>query len=323
MKKLISALLILTLATLLLFSCAPVDNAKIRVGYLTGPTGMGLSKLINDNGGTAGNDRYEFISYGNKTDLALTKLLSGDVDIVCNPTVDAAQYVTAYDSDIKVLAINTLGTLYLVGNSSQEISDIRSLEGKTIYVPQNGTPKLILENLLNAYGVSATVTSSVNGSVMAEPAQLFAKIQADTEGTISLAVVPEPIVSNILSAKQDFSIKLNLSDAWDAKYSTPIAMGCILARESFIKEHPTLVAKFLDEYEQSISFVAAPENLEAAAQYIYDAGILPKLPLAKRALGNLGDAIGYIDGAEMKTTLIAFYTTIGVTPPASDFYYEK
>lgn len=323
MKKLISLLLVLTLATLALASCAAVDDTKIRIGYLTGPTGMGLSKLINDNGGSDGNDKYEFIPYANKTTEALTKLLSGEVDIVCNPTKEAAEYVTEHDSDIKILAINTLGTLYLVGTDAESINDIYSLQGKTIYVPANGTPKMVLEALLDEYDISANVTSSINEAVIAEPAQLFAKIQADTEGAISLAVVPEPIVSNILMAKQNYSIKLDLSEAWDAKFSTPIAMGCILAKESFINEHPSLVARFLEEYSASINFVSKAENIETSAKYIFDAGILPKEPLAKRALGNLGDAIAYVDGEEMKEILEAFYTKIGVTLPDASFYYEK
>lgn len=323
MKKLISVLLILSLTLLTLIACAPTDDTRLRVGYLTGPTGMGMSKLINDNGGTEGNDKYEFISYGNKVKEALTKLLSDNVDVICQPTQDVAEYVTTNESDLVVLALNTLGTLYLVGTEAAIVDSIDDLAGQTIYVPQNGTPKLVLEVLLDAYNVDATVTSEIDGTVIAEPAQLFAKIQNDASGSISLAVAPEPIVSNILMAKSNYSVKLDLSELWDAKYSTPIAMGCIVARKSFVEEHPTIIANFLNEYKASIEFVSNNSNLSVAAQYIVDAGILPKLPLANRALGSIGGAISYVDGQDMKATLVAFYNAVGISLPDESFYYVK
>ena len=46
-------------------------------------------------------------------------------------------------------------------------------------------------------------------------------------------------------------------------------------------------------------------------------------PAAKMALKNLGGAISYIDGADMKNALGAFYNAIGVKLPDDDFYYEK
>ena len=51
MKKLIAALLTLTLLCVALVSCSskPADDTQLRIGYLTGPTGIGMAKLINDN----------------------------------------------------------------------------------------------------------------------------------------------------------------------------------------------------------------------------------------------------------------------------------
>ena len=74
MKKIISLLLILTLALLSLTACLggdssydenPSDEITLRIGYMSGPTGMGMAKLIHDNGGVDGNDKYSFVSYNN------------------------------------------------------------------------------------------------------------------------------------------------------------------------------------------------------------------------------------------------------------------
>ena len=68
MKKIIALfLLITTLFSLSACSCFqgndknPPERIKIRIGYMAGPTGMGMAKLISDNGGLEnGNEKYSF-----------------------------------------------------------------------------------------------------------------------------------------------------------------------------------------------------------------------------------------------------------------------
>ena len=70
-------------------------------------------------------------------------------------------------------------------------------------------------------------------------------------------------------------------------------------------------------------------NLESAAQMIVDAGVLPKLPVAKKALANLEGSIAYLDGEAMKAALVSFYQVLLTSMPASiggalpndSFYY--
>ena len=101
-----------------------------------------------------------------------------------------------------------------------------------------------------------------------------------------------------------------------------------MASRTFLEAHPNAVAAFLEAYEASVNYMTATENLEAAAQLVVDKGILPKLPVAKQALPKC--AISYVDGAEMKAALEAFYTilngynpaSIGGSVPNSGFYYN-
>ena len=105
-------------------------------------------------------------------------------------------------------------------------------------------------------------------------------------------------------------------------------MGCIVANKDFVKEHKASVDSFLAEYKSSIEFVSNAQNIEEAAQYIVDAEVLGATGPAKKSLKNLGSAITYVDGAEMKNTLIAFYDAIGTSLtggkiPDDDFFYAK
>ena len=146
--------------------------------------------------------------------------------------------------------------------------------------------------------------------------------------------MPEPVATaaplKIASQNKDYTytVAIDLTDAWAEISDSPVAMGCIVANKDFVNEHKSVVDTFLAEYKSSIEFVSSSENLELSAQYVVDAGVLDAVPAAKKSILNLGSAIAYSDGAEMKSTLVAFYNAIGLNLvggklPDDEFYYEK
>ena len=338
MKKLIALILTLALLTLSFAACNrektdETDNTVIKIAYMNGPTGMGMAKLIHDNGGVDGNEKYQFIKYSDAA-LATSDLKEGKIDMACIPTNTAATLYNKTDS-IKVLALNCLNSLYIMTKTGVSIEDLSDLEGKTVYTISNGTPAAILRHLLAESDVNATVRTSMgegeDEKELTSPNDLAAQLIA---GKIDIALVPEPVATaaplKIASQGKEYtySVAINLTNAWGDVSTSPVAMGCIVANKNFVNEHKTLVDSFLAEYESSIDFVAAPQNLELAAQYVVDAGVLDALPAAKKSLTNLGSAIAYYDGARMKTTLVAFYNAIGLDLiggrlPDDEFYYAK
>jgi len=331
MKKIFASLLILTLTLFAFTSCGEKeknDNTQIRVGFLSGPTGIGMAKLINDNGGLTGNEKYAFRSYAAEeqpTATAKAELLKGNVDVICLPTNEAAAYYNSTDDNSLVLAINTLNTLFFISDENNTINSLSDLEGKTIYTCENGTPKTVLEHLLESAEINATVSTNINGTNIGSPEHLKQQI---IKGSVPIAFAPEPIVSasafaRTSSNKTPYSVDLRCDDVWNSNCDSTLAMGCIVASRSFVEAHPTVIDAFLKEYKASIEFASSSQNIDSAAEYVKNAGILPNLNVAKSAIQNLGSSIAYIDGSTMKTTLEAFYNEIGITPPDSQFYYEK
>jgi NitT/TauT family transport system substrate-binding protein len=338
MKKLIALLIALSLLTLSLASCSFIrkekeDDTVIRIAYMNGPTGMGMAKLIHDNGGVEGNEKYQFVKY-NDAALATADLKEGKVDMACIPTNTAATLYNKTES-INVLALNCLNSLYIMTKTGVEIDDFSELEGKTIYTIKNGTPAAILEFLLSESDVNATVRTSIgegeNEKDIVAPTDLAPLLIA---GKIDIALVPEPVATaaplKIASQNKDYTyrVAIDLADAWAEISDSPVAMGCIIANKDFVANHKSLVDTFLDEYKQSIEYISNLENLENAATYVVDAGVLDAVPAAKKSLTNLGSSIAYSDGIEMRSTLIAFYNAIGLNLiggklPDDDFYYEK
>ena len=327
MKKLLALFLTLLTVIFAITACGTPDNddngeaVKIRVGYMAGPTGMGMAKLIHDNGGVAGNDKYSFTKYTD-ANAAATALANGSIDVICLPTNNAMMNYNKSNPNSQVLALNCLNSLYVVTDKNTTLNSLSELEGKTIYTLKNGTPALILRAILAENGINATVsTTAPNGNEILLPADIGALV---TAGSVDIALMPEPIVTSSTLANKDYSVDINLANATDMT----IAMGCIVGNKSFVSENKESIDAFLNEYKASIEYIVNPDNKENAATYVVETGVMGAAPAAKKALTNLGTQIAYIDGADIKNILTNMYTQVGLNTvggkiPEDEFFYEK
>ncbi len=340
MKKIIALILTVIFIASALVSCNRIssedDDTVIRIGYMTGPTGMGMAKLIHDQAELE-NTKYVFTQYTDAS-LATADLISGKIDMACIPTNTAATLYNKTNGQIITLAINCLNSLYFMKKSTADLqlNDIYDLEGKTIYTIQNGTPAAILQHLLDEADVNATVKTTYvqdgEEKNITAPNDLAALLIAGSD--IDIALVPEPVATAVplkltsLEKSYNYEAVINLSDAWSDIYSSPVAMGCIIANKDFVSEHKEITDSFLDEYKSSIQFISNYENIDVSAQYIAEAKVLDAAAAAKKSLINLSGQIAYVDGSEMQAILTNFYTSIGLnliggTLPDDEFYYKN
>mgnify|MGYP003558389325 FL=1 len=104
-----------------------------------------------------------------------------------------------------------------------------------------------------------------------------------------------------------------------------LIQGVVIASKDFVKANPDAVKMFLKEYEASIN--AANNDIETTSALCEQYGIIPKAPVAKKAIPNCN--IAYIDGADMKESVSAnlqiFFDanpkSIGGKLPSDDFYF--
>ena len=207
--------------------------------------------------------------------------------------------------------------LYVVADSSETITSLADLEGKTVYAPAQN-PTFIFNAVCKAAGVNVTVDNTY-----AQPADLRTAV---VSGEVKLAVLPEPMVTIAKANNQNLSVVLDLTAEWDKVYPAgSLVQGCVVVRRAFAEEHPAEIAKFLEEYEASINYLS--EDTAAAAQMIVDAGIFAQAPVAQKAIPNCN--LCFIAGADMQPALGAFLDTmfqvaapsVGGAVPADDFYY--
>ncbi len=324
MKKISISLLTLLLVLSSLFSCtfqpaSPEDDGtQIKIGVMSGPTGMGMAKLMADNKDDT--SKYDFEIYTDPQ-VAMPDLLNKDLDMLCLPTNAAANLYNKKNKLISVIAVNTLGSLYLLTDENTSIQSISDLEGKTIYTSvASSTTVPILNTILSKNNVKATIEVEDSHDTL---------VQRVVKNEVSIAVFPEPKVSATLKQTSSYNVALNLSEEWDKVCPNSLTMGCIVVRNEFLNAHEGAVKRFLNDYKASIEYIATPNNLESAAQMIVEGNVLPALPIAKSALSNLSGSIVFIDGNNMKSALTDFYSVlmesmpqaIGNVLPDDAFYY--
>lgn len=319
-KNLMKRIVAMITAAVMLFSLAAFaacskkqDDTEIRIAALKGPTGMGMVKLADKQ-----NYPNYTVSIEASPDALNPRIISGEVDVAAVPVNLASVLYNKLDGDISVLAVSTLGVLYVV-EAGSKVNSVADLAGKTVYATgQGATPEYILNYLLDKNGVAGSVEVNYVGEHAA-----LATMLAD--GSAEIGMLPEPNVTSTLAGTDNLRIALNLTEEWNKVCSTELVQGVVIARKSFVNEHPEAIEQFLREYEKSSAFVN--ENIDEAAKLIVDAGILGNVEIAKKAIPNCN--ISFSKGEAMHKAVEGMLTvlfeanpkSIGGKLPDKDFYY--
>ena len=295
----------------------PVTPVDINVYTMNGTTGFGMAKLMED--AANGAFKTEKYTFDVKTDFAkevLPALINGDADIAAIPTNGASIAYNKTQGKVKVLAVNTLGCLYVIGKT--EIASFADLDGKTVYAPAQN-PTFIFKYLCGQNNVNVTIDNQYSA-----PADLVAAVAA---GKVDYAVLPEPMITVAKAKNADLKVSLDLTAEWnklDGKQDT-LVQGCVVVRTEFLEAHPEAVANFLNAYEASVNYVNT--NTEEAADLIVKHGIFAQAPVAKKAIPKCN--IHFVAGDDMKTAMNTYLTilsginasAIGGKVPDDAFYY--
>ena len=325
MKKGISLLLAVLLVLSLAACGANTDETAsdtktvVRMATLKGPTGIGTAKLwADDDAGKAKND-YTVTLCTDPTEV-LNGVVEGSYDVAAVPLNMASVLYNKLNGGVQILAINTLGTLYML--ATQELADISALEGKTIVTAgQGATPEYVLNYLLEKNGLTDKVTVEFK-SEHAEVATLAAAAGADDQ---TVYMLPEPNVTATLIQNQALKTVLDVSSAFESASGVSLAMGCIVAKKEFVEQNQAAIDAFLTEYKASVEYTTT--NLDDTATLCETYGIIPKAAVAKQAIPRC--SITCVTGADMQkiatenlnVLLAANPKAIGGALPADDFWY--
>ncbi|MBR2047189.1 MAG: ABC transporter substrate-binding protein [Oscillospiraceae bacterium] len=289
----------------------------VNVMVLNGTTGFGMANLMD---AAARGEAAQEYAFSVETDASniVAALVNGSVDIAALPTNAAAAVYNKTQGGVQVLALNTLGVLYLVTDGSVEISSMADLAGQTVYAPAQN-PSFIFQHIVQANGL----TDVTIDNTYAQPADLNAAVAS---GQVSIAVLPEPMVTVARAKNPDLVVALDLTAEWDkVSPAGSLVQGCVVVRKAFAEANPDAVAAFLDEYGTSIQTML--EDVEGTAAKIQACGIFAQAAVAAKAIPNCN--VCFIAGGEMQTALAEFLNimfqvapaSVGGSLPGDDFYY--
>ena len=317
---------------------APVEETgtdtgvTMRVAAMTGPTGMGLAYLMDQFGVvetmqseplvqdvSANGGSYNFLLAGTADEIS-PLLIKGELDAACVPANLASVLYSKTEGEIVTLGINTLGVIYVVdkGDAVQSLAD---LKGKTIVSAGKGSvPEYALRYLLVQNGIDPDQDLTIEWK--SEQAECVAALAS---GAAEIAVMPQPYVTVAQGKVEGLRVAVSLTEEWE-KLDNGSAMltGVVVARRSFIEEHPDAIAAFMADYADSVAWVN--DNTADAAQIIGRLNIVAA-PVAEKALPYCN--IVCITGSEMKDMLSGYLAAlaeqapqaVGGQVPADDFYW--
>ena len=317
------------------------DAASFSVAALKGPTAMGLVKLMQDSddrtaallSSTYSPDQgaeadsvlqsqnvYTFTLAGS-ADEVTPSLISGELDMACVPANMAAALYSKTEGQIQVLAVNTLGVLYLVENGDT-VHSMADLKGKTIVsAGKDSTPEYALRYLLSQNGMDPDKDVTIDWK--SEHSECVAALAS---GAATIAMLPQPFVTVAQTKIEGLRTALDLTEQWDAlNNGSALITGVVVARRDVTQAHPGAVDSFLKDYTASVDWVNA--NTADAAQLIAQYGIVDAAPVAEKALPYCNTVC--ITGSEMRSKLSGYLSvlaeqnpkSVGGALPGDDFYY--
>lgn len=323
MKKVLSVFLAV-LITLSFAACSAAKTEPIDVNayVISGPTGIGAVNMMSKAENGEGSENYNFTVVASP-DEVVSKISTKEADIAAVATNMAASLYNKTDGGVKIIAVNTMGVLYVLNNTGAPISSIADLKGRTVYTTgQGANPEYIINYLLTENGIDPQ--NDVKIEYKAEGSELVPVWATEPDAVI---IAPQPVASTITAKYEGATQSLDLTDEWEKiSPDSRLMMGCVVVRTEFLNEHPEAVDAFLKDYEQSIN--AVTEDVEGTAALCEQYGIVASAGVAKAAIPYCN--VCFVTGSEMKNQLTGYLNvlysanpkSVGGAIPDDDFWYE-
>jgi len=216
---------------------ATVDtNLQVNVTVLSGTTGFSMAPLMQSHADGKAKLNYNFKVEADASNVNAA-LINGSVDIAALPTNAASAVYNKTGGAVQILTINTLGVLYLLDNGNN-ITSFEDLRGKTVAAPAQN-PTFIFKYLCEKNGLTVGSVGDTGVDVIIDngyttPAELQANVAA---GNVTLAVLPEPLVTIVKSANADVAVALDLTEETQGNFYG-LGMADTCARRAVEKGDP-------------------------------------------------------------------------------------
>jgi len=296
-----------------------VGARPVVVAVLKGPSGMGMIRLLEQDGAVAGRLDIRILD---EPMQVRALMLRQQVQLAIVPTNMAA---LLYNKGVpyKLAAVPVWGTLYVLSDreQGQRWFDLRN---ERVFIMGRGmTPDILFRFLAQQNGLNPDHDLEPDYSFPTH-IELANAMAAGKAGT---GVISEPMVSLILSKNPDINILFDLNKEWTKVMSNgiPMTQTALVVHERFAASQPELLDTILDAWRQSTEWVN--QHPREAGRLMAHHGILTDTSLASASIARAHLRFEYADSikAGILQFLKVFYdfdpNTIGGRLPDENFFY--
>ncbi|MFO8061590.1 MAG: PhnD/SsuA/transferrin family substrate-binding protein [bacterium] len=259
-------LYVISTIIILISGCSSPE--AIDIYTLKGPTGMAMSYMMENHRSIGGRTiDYHIVDSPLRVKAAV---LDNASDIAAMP-LNLASILYNTHGNIRLLTVNTLGVLYIVGNDTA-INSIYDLRSRKIIVTAKGsTPEILLRILLSEHGIDPDRDTEIIYKYKNHSAASGALLA----GIAETALIPEPFVT--LTNRRNDSIKrlIDISAVWDSLHQDTLMLiqGVLTVRNDFFENNRNFIDSFLLYYDNAVDF--ANSEYDSANSLYSKFSILP------------------------------------------------
>lgn len=299
-------------------SASETKKQNVVIAGLKGPTSIGMIKLIDEK---ALNDNKYNVEYVAESapDALMAKIIGGEIQISSLPINLASTIYNKTNGEIQIAAVNTIGNLYIIGNS--DIISLDDLKGKTLAISSKGATHDYAMNYILA---NKKLSEEVTIKYFPDHASLAQSVIGEDS---KVALLPQPFVTQALVNNNKVKILLDLNKEWKSVTDIELYTGCIVVNKKFAQNNKEFVKNFFSQYKISVDWVN--NNPKDAALLVEKNGIMLNATIIEKAIPYSG--ITFKKAFEDKDNLNKFYkilfdsnpASIGGKLPDEGFYYKE
>ncbi len=327
-KTLLVTLLLLSIVVSLCFVGCDKETEEIIIGTPDGAPAFAFAEMMatTPEYNTKAVVSYDIVTGGTAAQTVGAKLVSDEYDLAVLPSNVAANLYNG-SIKIKVLGTVTWGNLYLI-NKTGAISDLSSLNGKTVYsISTNGIPYEMFKFLLAQSDMTVATDEDITNNNLSKKVVVKGataqEIMAKWDTSIEYAIVAEPALTNVLAKKSTARIAYDFQTAYaqisgtDNGYPQAVLVG----KESFINDNKRFVNDFVEKLGTNKTFLESQENVEAAVNAAISINEATGLASVKKVETVNRCNMNFVPSTQCKDEITLFLSHLGSTVDDS-FYYE-
>lgn len=297
------------------------ETTPLRIGTITGPTGIAMAKLIDDS--YLGENAKVTYDMEANAQLLPAKLLKKELDIAFVPTNMAAIVYNKSKGDVVLLSTNIWGLLSVV-TTDPNVKTWNDLKGKQIDIfGQGATPEIAFKALAEDHKLD--IKKDLQYKMAYDTPATLVAAMASGNTKDGIAVLAEPFTSMVLAKNKNARVLFDVQTEWKKSYNLGFPMSSLVVRKAYLEEHPEIVAAFVREFSYNLTYANA--NPKVMGELVRK---MPELPFEADVVASSipRSDFKYVSAESAKPALEKYLKvlydfdpqTVGGKLPAGDFY---